>query len=47
MKIFYIVILFFVSSGLLYAQPTLPPPIPIDGGVSLLVAAGIGYESKK
>ncbi len=30
------------------AQPDLPddPDVPIDGGLSLLVAAGIGYGAK-
>lgn len=33
----------------IFAQPTLPPPgaAPIDGGLSLLVAAGVGYGVKK
>lgn len=29
------------------AFATAPPPVPIDGGLSLLVAAGIGYGVKK
>lgn len=37
--------------GLLMAQPEEPPDnvddVPFDGGVSLLVAAGIGYGLKK
>jgi len=46
-----------VSAGALWAQPGPPPgppcggPIgpacPIDGGVSLLVAAGLAYGGKK
>jgi hypothetical protein len=30
----------------LFAQPT-PPDVPIDGGVSLLLAAGVGYGIKE
>jgi len=32
---------------LTYAQPNPPDDTPIDGGVSLLVAAGVGYGIKK
>lgn len=43
-------ILFLIPALSLFAQPTLPPPpgaAPIDGGLSLLVAAGVGYGVKK
>jgi hypothetical protein len=52
-----IVVLAFVVSGALHAQPGPPvgppcggpfgPACPIDGGVSLLIAAGIAYGGKK
>ena len=37
----------FVQSAI--AQPPPPPPqqIPIDGGLGLLLAAGVGYAAKK
>jgi hypothetical protein len=40
---------FFVAPLVSIAQPGDPPPfgIPIDGGASLLVAAGIGFGIKK
>jgi len=31
----------------LLAQPTTPPSAPIDGGLSLLIAAGAGYGVKR
>ena len=31
----------------LMAQPTPPPSAPVDGGLSLLIAAGAGYGVKK
>jgi hypothetical protein len=32
----------------IFAQPSVPPTgAPIDGGLSLLVAAGVGYGAKK
>lgn len=30
----------------IFAQPT-PPSAPVDGGLSLLVAGGVGYGLKK
>lgn len=47
------VIVLLTSTTAIFAQdtggPTLPddPEVPIDGGISLLVAAGIGYGAKK
>jgi len=32
---------------LTYAQPDPPEDTPIDGGLSLLLAAGVGYGVKK
>ena len=42
-------ILLFVLPGIVKAQPggSPDPDAPIDGGISLLVAAGIGYGVKK
>ncbi len=51
-KVFVIICIAFCPV-LLFAQPggfdddVLDNPIPFDGGVSLLVAAGIGYGLKK
>ena len=52
-----IVILAFIVSGVLHAQPGPPagppcggpfgPACPIDGGVSILIAAGLAYGGKK
>jgi len=53
----FLVICMIVSSGALFAQPGPPtgppcggpfgPACPIDGGVSLLIAAGLAYGGKK
>ncbi len=44
-----ILLLCFLASSLpLLAQPTLPTTdAPVDGGLSLLVAGGVGYGIKK
>jgi hypothetical protein len=52
-----IVLTFIVAAGAVYAQPGPPPgppcggpfgpACPIDGGVSLLIAAGLAYGGKK
>jgi hypothetical protein len=59
MKLSLIVILVFIPFISLFAQPTGPdgpaqgvcfPPgtcVPIDGGISFLLAAGIGLGAKK
>ena len=42
--------LFFLLPSLIYAQPSFGDDVndvPIDGGLSLLVAAGVGYGAKK
>ena len=49
---FYTAIAFSVIPALLWAQPggggpDPDPQVPLDGGVSLLVAAGVGYAIKK
>jgi hypothetical protein len=53
-KIIPILITLFVLllPSLLHAQSTVPDPggdpdVPIDGGLSLLLAAGVGYVAKK
>jgi hypothetical protein len=52
-----VMVLAFIVSGVLHAQPGPPsgppcggpfgPACPIDGGVSLLIAAGLAYGGKK
>ena len=37
-------LLFFIQA---FAQPGAPPATPIDGGLSLLLAAGGAYGAKK
>ncbi len=49
-KIIYLFIVLFSISGLLHAQPPNngdPDSAPIDGGLSLLIAGGVGYGVKK
>jgi len=48
----FVLILFMIEPALLntaVGQPPPPPPqdIPLDGGVSLLLAAGVAYGVKK
>lgn len=40
---------FIASAHVLLAQPSMPsaPSIPIDGGLSALIAGGVGYGVKK
>ncbi|MDE3144367.1 MAG: hypothetical protein KGL19_09450 [Bacteroidota bacterium] len=40
-------ICFLIPALPLLAQPTPPHAAPIDGGLSLLIAGGIGYGIKK
>jgi len=44
-----ILILFFILPGVLHAQidPAGDPDAPIDGGLGILIAAGVGYGLKK
>lgn len=53
-KIFFgISILFITERAFSMAPPPPPPPaaggpvVPIDGGIGLLLAAGVGYGAKK
>ena len=36
-----------ITSLSVMAQPTPPDPVPIDGGLAALAAAGIGYGVRK
>jgi hypothetical protein len=50
--IFIFLVLFFLSPAFVQtaiAQPPPPPPvdIPIDGGLGLLLAAGVTYAARK
>jgi hypothetical protein len=48
MKVFVFLFVFFIFCTLtVSAQPPTPPSAPIDGGLSLLLAGGIGYGIKK
>ncbi len=47
---FSLLFLFFVLPAITHAQPGFgddTDDVPIDGGLSLLVAAGVGYGAKK
>ena len=46
-KLLFFAALFYSSSVFAQPSPSGSPDVPIDGGVSLLVAAGIGYGAKK
>ena len=43
------ILLVFVSSDVLAGPPGghVPPPNPIDGGLGILLALGVGYAVKK
>jgi len=44
----FTVFFMFMTLGMsIYGQPTEPPLIPIDGGASILLAAGALYGAKK
>ena len=48
MKILVFLFVFLIFCTLtVSAQPTPPPSAPVDGGLSLLLAGGIGYGIKK
>ncbi len=38
---------YFMKSAIAQPPPPVPKPIPIDGGLSLLVAAGVAYGARK
>jgi hypothetical protein len=47
-----LIMLLMILPGILHAQSGVPDPggdpdVPIDGGLSLLLAAGVGYVAKK
>jgi hypothetical protein len=52
-KVLFVFCIFFTASKALSMAPPPSPPatggpnIPIDGGVSILIAAGVGYGAKK
>ena len=50
-KIIFLFIVFISITSLLQAQPPIPGidpnTAPIDGGLSLLIAGGVGYGVKK
>jgi hypothetical protein len=49
-KLYLVLIVLFVLPILVNAQPVFDDDVndvPIDGGLSLLVAAGVGYGAKK
>ena len=49
-KIIFLFMIFLSISGILHAQPPNngdPDSAPIDGGLSLLIAGGVGYGVKK
>jgi hypothetical protein len=49
-KIIYLLIVFVSITGILHSQPTGPgtdPDVPIDGGISLLIAGGVIYGVKE
>ena len=56
-KQFVFVVALFITAlilpGLCFSQPPPPPPppqdteVPFDGGLSILLAAGVGYGVKK
>ncbi len=48
MKKFLILASFVLCSVVTYAQPQPPNnPVPLDGGISLLIAAGAAFGAKK
>ena len=42
-----LVAIFFLIPSYTFAQGGDPEAVPIDGGLSLLIAAGVGYGIKK
>ncbi len=48
MKVAVILVIALFSVDLLYAPPPRPDPnIPVDGGITWLIAAGAAYGAKK
>jgi len=45
--IILLTIIFFIPVLPLLAQPSPPQNAPIDGGLSLLIAGGVGYGVKR
>lgn len=45
--LFSISLLLLLCGGIAMAQPSAPPATPIDGGLSLLLAAGGAYGIRK
>ena len=49
--IYLLIVILYISKYTVYAQPTAPgndpDSAPIDGGLSLLIAGGVGYGVKK
>ena len=43
----FLFILFVPQSSFAAPPPPPPPSIPVDGGISILIAAGVAYGSKK
>ena len=47
MKKFIFTLGILLTASYAYAQVNFPDAVPIDGGLSILLAAGIGYGAKK
>ncbi|MEP0367512.1 MAG: hypothetical protein ABJN36_06825 [Cyclobacteriaceae bacterium] len=47
MKNTTLIIVLFLLSNIALAQPPAPPATPIDGGLGLLLAAGVAFGIKK
>lgn len=47
MKLSLILVLAFISFSLIAQAPNPPAGVPIDGGLSLVLAGGIGLGAKK
>lgn len=47
MKKILFTLTFIFAFTVLAAQPDNPPPVPLDGGLALLLAAGVAYGIKR